>query len=295
MVDDDVAERTDRVVEVAAVGDTEVLGHRDLHRLDVVAVPDRFEHRVGEAQVQDLLEAHLAEVVVDAEQLRLVDVLVELRGERPRRFEVVTERLLDDDSGVAREIRVVQPLDDGGEQERWNLEVEDRERRSGDRRGNALVGGAVGEVTLYIRQPRREPLEHRVVERLAGADDRLAGAFDELIDGPVVACDTDDRAVKKPAPFEAVERVEGHHLREIAGDPEDHQRVAVLRVGHGQVSSWSSGVVGELGNGVGCTIARTLAGRLRSPPTCAVLNWRSARPRPIIDRIQRSMVVSRLP
>ena len=98
VVDDDVAQRTDRVVEVAAVGDAEVLGHRDLHRFDVVAVPDRFEHRVGEAQVEDLLEAHLPEVVVDAVDLRLVDVLVELRGERPRRVEVVAERLLDDDS-----------------------------------------------------------------------------------------------------------------------------------------------------------------------------------------------------
>ena len=82
VVDDDVAERADRVVEVAAILDAEALGHRDLHALDVVPVPDRLEHRVREAQEEELLEAHLPEEVVDAVDLRLVDVLVQLRGER---------------------------------------------------------------------------------------------------------------------------------------------------------------------------------------------------------------------
>jgi hypothetical protein len=55
VVDDDVAQRADRVVEVAAVLDAEVLRHRDLDRRDVVAAPDRLEHRVREPQVDDLV------------------------------------------------------------------------------------------------------------------------------------------------------------------------------------------------------------------------------------------------
>jgi hypothetical protein len=98
VVDDDVAQRADRVVEVAAVLDAEVLGHRDLHRGDVVPAPERLEHRVREAEVDDLLEPHLPEVVVDAVELRLVDVLVQLLGERARRVAVVPERLLDHDA-----------------------------------------------------------------------------------------------------------------------------------------------------------------------------------------------------
>ena len=97
MVDDDVAQRADRVVEVAAILDAEVLGHRDLDALDVVAVPDRLQHRVGEAEVEDLLEAHLPEVVVDPVQLRLVDVLVQLVGQLAGGGAVVAERLLDHD------------------------------------------------------------------------------------------------------------------------------------------------------------------------------------------------------
>src|SRR3954453_13695667 len=49
--------RADRVGEVAAVGHAEALGHRDLHRRDVRAVPDRLEDRVREAEVKDLREA----------------------------------------------------------------------------------------------------------------------------------------------------------------------------------------------------------------------------------------------
>ena len=100
VVDDDVAQRADGVVEVAAIGDAEVLGHRDLHRRDVVAVPHRLEQGVREPQVERLGDAHLPEEVVDPVQLGLVEVLVHLVVERPRGGEVVPERLLDDDARV---------------------------------------------------------------------------------------------------------------------------------------------------------------------------------------------------
>ena len=102
MVDDDVAQRADGIVEVAAVLDTEILRHRDLHAGEVVAAPDRLEHRVREAQVEDLLEPHLPEVVVDPIELRLVDRLVQLLREGMCVMPVVPERLLDDDPRVRR-------------------------------------------------------------------------------------------------------------------------------------------------------------------------------------------------
>ena len=127
VVDDDVAERADRVVEVPAVLDAEALGHRDLDARDVVAVPDRLEDRVREAQEQELREAELPEVVVDPVELALVEVLVHLLRERARGREVVAERLLDDDARVLGEADARQPLDHGAEQERRDLEVEDRD------------------------------------------------------------------------------------------------------------------------------------------------------------------------
>jgi hypothetical protein len=64
---DDVAQRADGVVERTAVLDPEVLGHRDLERIDVSAVPHRLEDRVREAQVGDVHHRLLAEEVVDAQ------------------------------------------------------------------------------------------------------------------------------------------------------------------------------------------------------------------------------------
>src|SRR4029079_17602293 len=73
--------------------------------------------------------------------------------------------------------------------------------------------------------------EHRLVELLAGADDRVAGALHELVDRPVVDGDPDDRAPEQSALLEPVQRVERHHLGQVPGDPEDHEHIrrAVVR------------------------------------------------------------------
>ena len=177
VVDDDVAQRADRVVEVAAVLDAEVLRHRDLDGLDVVPVPDRLEHRVREAEVDDLLDPHLPEVVVDAVELRLVDVLVQLVGERPRRGHVVPERLLDDDPRVRRHARLGESADDRAEERRRHLEVEDRALRVPDRFRDLGVRGVVREVPVEVGEPLGEAGEHLLVELLTRRDDRVARAL----------------------------------------------------------------------------------------------------------------------
>ena len=101
----------------------------------MLARPDRLEPDVGEAQVEDLRHAHLPEEVVDPVQLGLVDVLVDLVGQRTRRLEVVAERLLDDDARPVGEAGVGEALDDVAEEEGRDLEVEDRRVRVVDRGG----------------------------------------------------------------------------------------------------------------------------------------------------------------
>ena len=64
---DDVARGADAVVVAGAAADADVLGHGDLHVVDVRAIPDRLEQGVREPQRQDVLDRLLAEVVVDAE------------------------------------------------------------------------------------------------------------------------------------------------------------------------------------------------------------------------------------
>ena len=75
MVRHHVAQRAGLVVEAAAMADAELFIDRDLDVVDMVAVPDRLEHAVGEAQHQDVLHRLLAEVVIDPVDLVLIDEL----------------------------------------------------------------------------------------------------------------------------------------------------------------------------------------------------------------------------
>ncbi len=126
--DDHVAERAGRLVERRPHLEAERLRHVDLDVVDEVAVPDRLEQAVGEAERQDVLRRLLAEEVVDAEDLLLAEHLVQARVELARRLEVGAERLLHDDPrpldqaglgelahdgqrGLRRHAEVVQPAD----------------------------------------------------------------------------------------------------------------------------------------------------------------------------------------
>ncbi len=93
---EDVADRARRLVEAGAPLDAHRLGHGDLHVVDELAVPDRLEDAVREAQRQHVLDRLLAEVVVDPEDLVLAEPAVEQVVQLARGGEVVAERLLDD-------------------------------------------------------------------------------------------------------------------------------------------------------------------------------------------------------
>ena len=55
--------------------DADGLGGGDLHVIDVAPVPDRLEHAVAEAEHEQVLDGFLAEIVIDAIDLVLVEVL----------------------------------------------------------------------------------------------------------------------------------------------------------------------------------------------------------------------------
>ena len=228
VVDDHVPQRSHGIVEMPAVLDSEVLRHRDLHARDRVAVPDRLEHRVREPQVEDLREAHLAEEVVDPVELRFVDVAVDLVGEGLRRLEIVAERLFDDDARVLGQAGLGQPLDHRSEEEGRDLQVEDRIARIVDGACDALERAGVSEVARHVRQSRGEALEHLVVHGLAARLDRLPRPLPQVLRRPVVDRHAHDRAAQEASRLEPVERVEGHHLRQVARDAEDDQHVGGL-------------------------------------------------------------------
>ena len=99
--------------------------------VDVAPVPERLEDPVAEPEDQQVPDRLLAEVVVDAVDLRLAEDLADLAVEPLGRLEVVAERLLDDDPPPAAVVLlVVEPAppelaDDLGELRRLGREVEE--------------------------------------------------------------------------------------------------------------------------------------------------------------------------
>ena len=95
-----------RLVEAGALAEPQRLGHVDLHVVDEVAVPDRLEQAVGEAERQDVLRRFLAEEMVDAEDLLLGEDLMQLGVQRHRAGQIGAEGLFHDDAAVLRRGRL---------------------------------------------------------------------------------------------------------------------------------------------------------------------------------------------
>ena len=93
-----VAEGAGRLVIAAAQLDSELLGDRDLHVIDVAAIPDRLEDSVGETECENILDRFLAEIMVDAIDLLFVDDLADRAVQGDRRRQIVAEGLLDHDA-----------------------------------------------------------------------------------------------------------------------------------------------------------------------------------------------------
>ena len=96
----------------------------------MLAVPDRLEESVREAQVHDVLHRLLAQEVVDPEEALLGEDRGQPLVQLTRRGEVGPERLLDDEPArVPDEARRRELLGDLVEHRRRRREVEDGKRR----------------------------------------------------------------------------------------------------------------------------------------------------------------------
>ena len=82
-----------RLFYLATPPDAEFLIHRYLDVIDMIAIPDRFEHAVGKTQHQDVLHGLLAEVMINPVDLVLVKQLQELGVQCPGGCEIGAERL----------------------------------------------------------------------------------------------------------------------------------------------------------------------------------------------------------
>ena len=174
----DVARRAGLLVERAPVLDAHRLGHGDLDVVHVAPVPDRLEEAVPKAEDHQVADGLLAEVVVDAVDLRLAEDLADLAVEFLCRRKVVSERLLDDDPPPATVVPLVVEADapelgdDFRELRRLGREVEEAVAARAalliervEMLGQAIEPVRLVEVQLLVFDPLRERAPRRLVER----------------------------------------------------------------------------------------------------------------------------------
>ena len=140
---DHVAQTAGGFVKRAAVLHAEGLGQGYLHAGHVVAVPDRFQERVGETEIEDIHDRLLPEEVIDAEDRVFREHRPRDAVELPRRGQVAAERLFDDDARMLGQVRGAEPCDHRREERGRDGEVVRRApsatQRLFDLRERALV------------------------------------------------------------------------------------------------------------------------------------------------------------
>src|SRR5437870_4645911 len=97
MILDDIADRAGFIVKTAAALDIKIFCHGYLHAIHIVAVPERLHERICEAEGDDVIHGPLAQIVVDPEDCSFIELSEKKLIEILRRWQVVAERLLDND------------------------------------------------------------------------------------------------------------------------------------------------------------------------------------------------------
>ena len=141
MVLDDIANHADFFIKASAAGDVEILGHRHLHTLDVMAVPDRLQKRIGEAEVHDVLHCLFAEVVIDAEDRLFGKDLPQHVVERARGIEIAPERFFDHHARALRAAGSREVFDHRRKRAGRDRQVKQRPARGAGRIGRRLAAG----------------------------------------------------------------------------------------------------------------------------------------------------------
>ena len=113
---DHVAQTARSFVKRAAVADAELFGHGDLDAGHVVAIPDRLQERIGEAEIEDVHDRLFSEEVVDAEDRVFREHRARDLVEFPRRGQVASERLFDNNPRMFGQARGAQSFDHGLEE-----------------------------------------------------------------------------------------------------------------------------------------------------------------------------------
>src|SRR6185437_6102262 len=119
----------------------------------------RFEHRVGESEIEQIFDGFFPQEVVDPKDRFLGKDRCRNPVEGARRFKVVAERLFDDDAATRAKAGSAQPFDDRGEQWRRYGEVVSRVLRAVESFFEELERGVAVVVAINVAKQRKQAIE----------------------------------------------------------------------------------------------------------------------------------------
>src|SRR4030095_5437522 len=161
MVLNHVANGAGLIIERPPALNPEILCHGDLDALDLIAVPERLKERILEAEKDHVMNRPLAEVMVDAEDVLLVESPEQNPIERLRRDKVVPEGFFNDNASALSTVCLGQLFHDEPKQHGWDGEVVRRPLRGAQLLADGLKGCRVFIVPINITQQTAELVESR--------------------------------------------------------------------------------------------------------------------------------------
>src|SRR3569833_3312651 len=192
MVLDDIAQAAGAFVKCAAAAHPEILAQRDLDAGDIVAIPDRFEKRIGETEIEDVHDRLFPEKMIDAENVVFAEHRQRDAIELARRDKVASERFFDDDApALAAAPGGAEPFALRREQPGRYGEIICGALRPAQRAFESFEGDGVGVIAAHVAQRRQQALERVVIIDAAARLDAVARALAHLRHAPRRASDPD--------------------------------------------------------------------------------------------------------
>ncbi len=276
---DYVAQAAGALVKGTAAVDAEILRQRHLDARDIVAVPDRFEERIGETEVEDVHDRLLAEEVIDAEDRIFGEDAARDAVERARGAKIAPERLFDDDARIAGETGAAEPFDHRLEQSGRDRQIVRGARRAAQRLIYRLVGGLIVVVPADVAEEGQQAVQRGRIVDAARSFHAILHAVAQLRQAPVPPGDANDRDVQGATFGELVKRGEDLLVRKIAGRAEQHQCVRTGR-GHRDLAAGVSATLRKIAFSFGAR----LANRERDPRHLSNAKQRGGAAAPAPDR-----------
>src|SRR5215472_15324996 len=112
------------IVKSASPLNSKLLRQRNLHAFDIVAIPEGFQKRVCEPEVQHVLNGPLPKVMVNPEYRFLSKSAYQDSIQLLGCDKVRSKRFFDDDAGAGCTVRFFQLFDHLAEHHWWNCKVE---------------------------------------------------------------------------------------------------------------------------------------------------------------------------